>query len=80
MAALPRWFAETLQSSRALDISGWLQDLHDRDWTLWSSSEHDESVKIDLNADSMPISSWPVRLVTEILAAELLYADVWREA
>ena len=37
-------------------------------------------VKFDLSADSMPISTWPLRFVTDVLGAEVVHADMWKPA
>jgi hypothetical protein len=78
LAALPGPFVDALRRSRAVDIVGWLDDLHDRDWILWSCSARDGSVKIDLDANSMPLSAGPVRLVVEVLGGQVLYSDLWQ--
>jgi hypothetical protein len=78
MAALPKDFARAVQANWSVDVDGWLQDVHDRDWILWSASASGELVKIDLSADSMPISSWPLRFVAAVIGADVIYADTWK--
>lgn len=79
LASLPLEFSSSLTVTRKDDISGWLDDVHDRDWVLWSSALVGRCVKIDLSSKSMPISTWPIRLVAEIVGATIIYADLWRQ-
>lgn len=78
LASLPEDFAQALRANHSVDIEGWLDDTHDRDWVLWSSAQVGDDVKIDIDANSMPISTWPLRLVVEILGAQVTFADSWR--
>ncbi len=78
LARLPTDFALSVRTSRVIDMEGWLEDLHDRDWVVWSLARLGDQVKIDIAANSMPISTSTIRLVSEVLGAEIVYADSWR--
>ena len=78
LASLPEDFAQAMRTSWNSDIEGWLTDTHDRDWILWSLARVGDDVKVDIDANSMPISTWPIRLVADVLGAEVVYANSWR--
>lgn len=78
LASLPKDFASLLKDTRGIDIPSWLDDVHDRDWVVWSLAALDSDVRIDLSAESMPISTWPIRLIAELLGGEVIYADLWQ--
>lgn len=78
LTSLPKDFVQALRADRSADIEGWLDDTHDRDWVLWSLARIGDEVKVDVSANSMPISTWPIRLVVDLLGAEVVYANSWR--
>jgi hypothetical protein len=58
-------------------VRNWLDDLHDREWIWWSGAIAGELVKIDLSAESLPISTWMIEYVLEAAGGEVLYSGDW---
>lgn len=62
---LPAWFAERASSDPDFGVESWMDDLHDREWWWWSGAIIGQYIKIDIAADSSPISTWPLQYVIE---------------
>lgn len=77
ISSLPRWFQNSIKSFPEEKIENWLDDLHDRQWIWWSSTEIAFGVKIDLSVDSLPASIWPLEFVVNILGGIVIYKDIW---
>lgn len=77
MAALPAWFAASLQSVPASEIQDWLQNLHERRWVWWSGAVINGDVRIDLSAERMPASFWMLDFVVEKLGGKVTHRGYW---
>jgi hypothetical protein len=75
---LPQWLQDSFGSEPEFEFDNWLSDLHDRSW-IWKAARclGEALIKIDLLADSLPVSLWTLRFVIENAGAEVLYDDVW---
>jgi len=74
---LPDWFASALRSVPEFEIENWLDDLHDRGWIWWSSAVVNNSVKIDVSADSMPSPFWMLDFVVEKAGGYIVHRGEW---
>ncbi len=76
LAQLPGWFRHALQDAGMVDIPNWMDDLHDRSWTVASVEASDPHVRITLDAESLPLSAWPVVHVCRVMGGRILHSDV----
>jgi len=74
LSQLPRWFADRLSAEHRVDIPGWLGDLHDRQWIVWSAAKAVDAIRIDLSTEAMPLSIWPIQLVIEIIGGRITFS------
>lgn len=77
LAELPGWLRKRLEAEENYEVRNWLDDLHDREWIWWSGAIAGELVKIDLSAESLPISTWMIEYVLEAAGGEVLYSGDW---
>ena len=77
ISALPGWMKEQMMQVEGYEIENWLDDLHDRNWIWWSSSVENSFIKIDIQCESMPISSWMLEFVIEKVGCQVIYRDMW---
>jgi hypothetical protein len=77
ISSLPIFFQKSVKLYPEEEIENWLDDLHDRQWIWWSSTEIESGVKIDLVTDSMPVSTWPLEFVVTISGGLIVYKDIW---
>ena len=54
-----------------------MDDLHDRDWSWWNGAVIGRTIKIDLETDSMPISTWTLEYVIEKSGGTVLQKGDW---
>ncbi|HLV98753.1 MAG TPA: hypothetical protein VKT82_08775 [Ktedonobacterales bacterium] len=80
LEACPVWLRSAWLGEPAFEWEQWLDDLHDRAWTWWSGAVVDDQVKIDVNAESLPLSLWPLRTVVEKAGGVVIFEDLWRAA
>ena len=80
IAQLPAWFLEKLSRQPSYEVENWMEDLHDRAWQFAGGCRCGSGVKLDLFAESLPLSSWPLRFVVELCGGEVAYDDVWRHS
>lgn len=74
---LPDWFRLELVLHPTFSLQAWISDLHDRDWIWWSGRVLDGCIKIDLDSQSMPISTWMLEVVVESSGGRIVYRDNW---
>lgn len=74
---LPDWFRLELERHPTFSLQAWISDLHDRDWIWWSGRVVDGWVKIDLDSQSLPISTWMLEAVVESTGGKIVYRDNW---
>jgi hypothetical protein len=74
---LPDDFRSEIESRPTFSVDAWLGDLHDREWTWWASYTVDGYVKIDLNSQSLPMSTWMLEVVTQFAGGTVLYRGCW---
>ena len=77
LAQLPPWLKSELAAVPRFEVENWLNDLHDRAWIWWSSTNIRDSIKIDVDADSMPVSLCPLVLLVEKGGGVVVYQDLW---
>jgi hypothetical protein len=77
LAALPAWLADRLRQLPSTQLESWFDDLHDRSWIWWSSAHASSGIRIDLDAESLPMSWWPLELVVESAGAQVIRRDEW---
>ncbi|MEZ6140016.1 MAG: hypothetical protein R3B84_05540 [Zavarzinella sp.] len=70
---LPDWF----RADSKFSLQAWISDLHDRDWIWLSGSVLNEFVKIDLDSQSLPISTWMLEAVIESSDGIIFFQDSW---
>jgi hypothetical protein len=73
ISSLPAWFQKKINFSK----EAWLSDLHDREWVWWHGSVVEGYVKIDLNSNSLPLSTWMLEVVIELSGGDVKYRDKW---
>ncbi|MBZ0317151.1 MAG: DUF6174 domain-containing protein [Anaerolineae bacterium] len=72
---LPDW----LLNYQRFNLETWLSDLHDREWIWWSSAIVEDYLKLDILAEAMPLSTWPLVIVIEAYGGKVVYDDLWIE-
>lgn len=80
IASLPEWFRDELQEQPRFSIDAWLSDLHDREWMWWNGLVVSGCIKVDLDSQSMPISTWMLEAVIESAGGKVIYRDKWISA
>jgi hypothetical protein len=78
VSQLPKWFQDQLAKQPAFEIENWMADLHDRDWYVAGTCVVEDNLKVDLMAESLPISSWPLRFVLQLSGGDVTYDGMWR--
>jgi hypothetical protein len=75
LGALPDWLRSRLEGRP--ELQNWLDDLHEREWIWWSSAPVGDRVKVDVQALSLPLSLWAMRLFVELAGGAVVEEDVW---
>jgi len=76
LSHLPSSFRHRISSASPSGTQGWLEALHDRDWIWWSAAVVDGYVKVDLDSDSSPLSTYALRFVLETCGGTIVFDDV----
>jgi hypothetical protein len=77
LGALPAWLVEKWEAQPAFELENWFDDLHDREWVWWSAEERDGALKIDIDAEGAPISTWPLQFVVEAAGGRVIHRGDW---
>ena len=62
---MPEWFRLVFDSDPSTSFAGWPDTLDEREWIWWSGAVVNNAVKVDINAEAMPVSYWQVQFVLE---------------
>jgi hypothetical protein len=77
LSSLPEWFQAIIEKEPTFSVDAWLSDLYDRDWIWWDARVVGNQLKIDLDANSLPISTWTLEVVVERAGGVITYCDQW---
>lgn len=77
LGQLPEWLQEAFKHEPSFEAENWMNTLHDREWVWWSGAVLDGLLKIDLDLEAMPVSTWPVEFVLEKAGATVVYRNGW---
>lgn len=75
LAMLPNEVGTRIQQYQTIDA--WLDDVHDRQWVVWSIAAIDDQVKVDMSSDALPLSDSPLRSVVAALGGRIVWSDMW---
>jgi len=73
----PSWFSREIEKEPGFEIDNWLDDIHDRSWIWWSGACVGSTIKIDISADSLPLSLWTIELVILKANGTPVYTGDW---
>lgn len=72
MEQLPAWITADLS-----DKTSFINDVLEREWLWWSSMAMSDFIKIDVWAEALPNSLYPLCQVIEAAGGIILYKDSW---
>ncbi len=75
--SLPPALADYFRNQGVNDVQNWLDDLRERQWIVWSAAIQGKWVKVDLSANALPLSSWPLAVVFESVGAKVIDSGPW---
>jgi len=73
----PPWFLRETEKEPEFEIDNWFDDIHDRNWIWWSSACVGSTIKIDIAADSLPLSLWTIEFVILKAKGSPIYTGDW---
>jgi hypothetical protein len=77
LGKLPGWFRTQWLKRPEFEWENWFNDLHDRDWIWWSRAAVGDRVKLDIHAESLPLSLWALRQVVEMAGGLIVAQGQW---
>jgi hypothetical protein len=77
LGELPDWFRSHRLKRPEFEVEDWFNELHDRDWIWWSGAAVGDQVKLDINAESLPLSLQALRQVVEMAGGLIVAEGQW---